>query len=59
MPFLIAKTEIWIIGFKSLVNPGLIYYTTTCFHPQVIFFTNQLTIHSLYLVFFKFIILKL
>ena len=36
-----------------------IYYTTTCFHLQVIFFTNQLTIYSLYLVFFKLIILKL
>ena len=30
-----------------------------CFHHQVIFFTNQLTIYSLYLVFFKLIIFKL
>ena len=41
------------------VNMGIIYYTTTCFHLQVIFFTNQLTIHSLFFVFIKLIILKL
>ena len=41
------------------INMGIIYYTTICFHLQVIFFTNQLTIHSLFFVFIKLIILKL
>ena len=54
-----AKKRIYASNYPTSEHLGIIYYTTTCFHLQVIFFINQLTIHSLFFAFIKLIILKL